>query len=101
MYIPIVLLQRTNTVNVHTCYVKSRQLWVPGILNTYRRIIFIRGGQCGDKCSWAAKKSPCSLGHNFVGNKFIFVYQYYTNACLYVRGNEHSLAKVTQENHEH
>lgn len=44
---------------------------------------------------------PGSWGGNFVGSNFYFVNKYLTNACIHVRGDLNSYARVTHECHEH
>lgn len=48
-----------------------------------------------------SKKIPGSLGHNFVGYKFYFVNEYYTNASINVRVGVNSWTRATHESHKH
>lgn len=40
-------------------------------------------------------------GINFVGSKCYFANKYTSNACIYVRGDVDSWARVNHESHEH
>lgn len=44
------------------------------------------------------QKFPGLWGHNFVGSKFDFINKYKTDACIYVRRNVNSWARVNHEN---